>query len=636
MADSDTDDRDAVLAASCSLLHVLVAELSRPADPDDHERRRQIATRAIQTFPLPAALIGGVTGHTPLVNAGWRTVLGVEWLPSRIKDALDRVGEGAPIQYVPDLEIRLPDYVSYFSVALRSLRPVHGALAICVETTDEVLEKRLDIAPTTLVWHRDAPDEAGHYNRRWQTQVGSSWQDAVHHTDAPRWVAALADVDGANDAAGLEVRLRMADGAYRWHRVRMLRAGDRVVCCASDIHALRRRELERNALVAQAKSARADADTANRIKDEFLAAVSHELRAPLTTMLLWERVLRENATDEASRIKALDAIHQSAVAQARLVADLLDFARGISGKLFLDIRFVDIASLASEAVNAARPLAYAKSIDLAITSSPFVGEVHADATRLRQVLDNLLSNAIKFTRPGGRVIVSVNRRGRFVSLAVEDNGRGIAPEVLERIFEPFAQADDALMHREGGLGLGLTISKQLVELHRGTLVASSDGPGKGATLTLSLPAAGTPRAPSPPVGTRRTPKLDGARVLVIDDDDHVRTALAVLLGRVGAIVDTADSASTGHACMVAAVPQVLICDIGMPGEDGYCFVRSLRAAGCKIPSIALTAYASNLDAERALEAGFDVHLSKPVSVERLVDALSELLATSRLSNDRIT
>ena len=622
MADSDTErGANAALAACCSLLYALVDELGHTGHPDP-ARRRLVAAHALEKFPLPAAIFGGLAGTAPVANAAWRDLAGID-------AALGNAGGGA--RHITDFELRRPDYVGYFSIELRPLRVAHGTLAIASETTDRVVAQQVDISPTTLVWFRDDSGETGHYNEPWTQLVGAPWQDAIHQADLPRWDEALAAVLDGDDVPELEIRLRMTDGGLRWHRARVRRAGSRVVCSAVDVHALRRREIERTALLAQARSARADADTANRIKEEFLAAVSHELRAPLTTMLLWERVLRENGSDEASRLKALDAIHQSAVAQARLVADLLDFARGISGKLFLDIRFVDLASVAQEAVDAARPLAVAKSIDLGFTASPFAGEVHADATRLRQVLDNLLSNAIKFTPLGGRVVVEVSRHGRFVTLSVTDSGRGIAPELLSRVFEPFSQGDDALSHREGGLGLGLTISKQLVELHRGTLVAASEGTGKGATLTLSLPAAGTPRAPTPPVGMRRTPKLDGARVLVVDDDDHVRTALALLLGRVGAIVDTAESAAMGHARMVAAEPHVLICDIGMPDEDGYCFVRSLRAAGCKIPSIALTAYATHSDAQRALDAGFDVHLAKPISVERLVETLSELLANRRLS-----
>jgi signal transduction histidine kinase/CheY-like chemotaxis protein len=626
MADSGTDPAPDGLAAACSLLHELVNELSRSSDHDS-ERAARVAERAITAFPLPVAVLGGVSERTLIINDAWRSLFGTATLPSRVRDALDAL-DGEPA-YVPDVEVRMPTHVGYFTVALRSLDGTRGVLAIAFDTTDDVIGRSFDLSPQVLVWHRDAPDEAGHYSRRWRTQVGASWLDALHHADIERWQATLADAEQSGAPVEVELRLRMSDGGYRWHHLRFLLASPRIVCFAADIHALRRRELERNLLLSHARSARADAAAANRIKDEFLMAVSHELRAPLTTMLLWERVLRESANDETARLKALDAIHQSATAQGRLVADLLDFARGLGGKLFLDIRFVDVASLAHDAVEAARPLADAKSIELAIAESTFVGEVSADATRLRQVLDNLLSNAIKFTPSGGRVVVAAHRRGRFITVTVEDTGRGIEPDMLGRIFEPFTQADGVAVKSEGGLGLGLTISKQLAELHRGTLVAQSDGLGHGATLTLSLPVAGTRRAPMPPAGTRPTPKLDGMRVLVIDDDDHVRTALAVLLSRIGAIVDTAESAAAGHVRMSVIEPHVLICDVSMPDEDGYTFVRRLRAAGCKIPSVALTAHTTHVDVQRALDAGFNVHLAKPVSVEKLVDTLSGLLETHR-------
>jgi signal transduction histidine kinase/ActR/RegA family two-component response regulator len=610
-----------------------VAELTRSSD-HRAQRVRDSARRAIAAFPLPVALLERVRARTPIINDAWRSLFGTASLPSRIHDSLDALDDEPA--YVADVEVRMPTHVGYFTVTLRSLPESREALAIGFDSTDDVIRRLFELSPALLVWHRDAPNEGGHYNRVWRTRIGASWTDALHHGDLARWQTALAETERGHLPAELDLRLRISDGTFRWHRIRLLSAGPRVVCCASDVHALRRRELERNLLLSHARSARADAAAANRIKDEFLMAVSHELRAPLTTMLLWERVLRESANDEEARLKALDAIHQSATAQARLVADLLDFARGLGGKLFLDIRHVDLARLARDAVEAARPLADAKSLELVIADPSFSGEVSADATRLRQVLDNLLSNAIKFTPASGRVVVSVHRRGAFITVAVADTGRGISPDMLGRIFKPFTQADDATVKGEGGLGLGLTISKQLAELHRGTLIATSDGLGHGATLTLSLPVAGTRRAPMPPAGTRPTPKLDGARVLVIDDDDHVRTALAVLLGRIGAIVDTAESAAAGHIRMSVAEPHVVICDVGMPHEDGYSFVRSLRAAGCKIPSVALTAHATHVDAQRALDAGFNVHLAKPVSIERLVDTLSALLTTHRLSNDRIT
>ncbi len=620
---------DQVFAISCALLHAVADELTRSSDP----ARRDRAVRIVELFPLPAALFGGVSGSEPIANAAWRSMF-ADALPAKLAGSIETVSGAHTVEYLEELEVPISGYTGYISMTLQSLLAAPGALVVGIEVTDRVLARRLRVNEQALIWCVPASGEPSYCNERWRSLIGTDWKEAVHVGDLRRWSAALGEAERQREPAEIDLRLRMADETYRWHRVRFAAGTDHVACSATDIHVERGHETERNELLAQARSAHADAERANRLKDEFLAAVSHELRAPLTTMLLWEKVLREHSNDDQSRGQALDAIHQSAVAQARLVADLLDFARGISGKLYLDIRAVDVTQVVADAIAAARPGAYAKSINLESDFAPLAGGVHADATRLRQILDNLLSNAIKFTSPGGTVTLSVTGSGRFVTIAVEDSGRGIAPESLTRIFEPFSQVDDALTRREGGLGLGLTISKQLVELHRGTLIATSRGLGHGAKFTLTLPMAGTPRAPSPPVGVRRVPRLDGARVLVIDDDVRVRDALAVLLGRAGLHVDTADSAANGRARIADSTPHAVICDIAMPGEDGYSFVRKLRASGCTVPSVALTAYSTQLDAQRALEAGFDLHLAKPINLERLVDALSELLAEQR--SQRIT
>jgi CheY-like chemotaxis protein len=272
------------------------------------------------------------------------------------------------------------------------------------------------------------------------------------------------------------------------------------------------------------------------------------------------------------------------------------------------------------------PAASAKGITLTHEST-FEGEISGDASRLRQVIDNVLSNALKFTDPGGRITVTTQGKGRVVAIIVEDNGRGIARNQLTQIFEPFSQGRDAIARREGGLGLGLAISKQIVELHHGTLTAFSEGPGHGARFTLMLPMAGHRRAPSPPAGVVSPAALKSVRVLVVDDDDRVTTALALLLDRAGAIVDRARSAQDARQQLSRHVPQVILCDIAMPDEDGYEFIRSLRASGSKIPAIALTAYASQADAQQALAAGFDLHVAKPVDFQRLVASLTHVIET---------
>ncbi len=625
MADSAISPADAV-AATCSLLHSLVKELAAGASADDLRERGARAAMAIEALPLPAAVFPAASANVPLTNAAWRATVGaIPALPPRLVEVMRNARADHALHYVAQLEVSLPDRIAHFAVTLQSLHPDAGAVVVCSEVTDQVIARKLGSLGPALIWRVPASGGPIYYNSAWRSTIDREWMEALHEADAGAWAAGVREAERAREPIELEVRLRVLPGTYRWHRVRIAWEHGDVLCSAVDVHGERGHEYERNELVAQARKARADADRAMRIKDVFLATVSHELRAPLTTMLLWEKILRENIGDDAAREQALDAIHQCALAQARLVTDLLDFARGNTGKLFLDIRLVHVDKLASDALEAARPAARAKQIELVNESAPFIGSVHADETRLRQILDNLLSNAIKFTQPGGKVSLAVGRRDQSVTIDIIDSGRGIAPEFLSKIFEPFSQAEDALTRREGGLGLGLTISRQLIELHRGTLVAASEGLGKGAHFTLTLPIAGTPRAPSPPLGTRGVRRLDNVHVLVIDDDAGVRKALTVLLGRVGLRVDTADSAAVARACIAEAPPQAMICDIAMPGEDGYTFLRNLRDAGCDIPAIALTAFATEMDEQRAFDAGFDLHLTKPISIERLVEALSDVL-----------
>jgi CheY-like chemotaxis protein len=386
--------------------------------------------------------------------------------------------------------------------------------------------------------------------------------------------------------------------------------------------------------LARERALRAEAERLNRLKDRFLAAVSHELRAPLTTLLLWERVLRDETAAPEMRAQALDAIHHSALAQSRLVGDLLDVSRAISGKLHVDLRRCDIEAVLADAVGAARLAADAKSVALSYRADGASIEVDGDAGRLRQVLDNLLSNAVKFTPAGGRVDVSLQLSRTALEISIADTGRGISSERIPQLFKPFSPAQDPLSRAEGGLGLGLTIARELVVLHGGTLVASSPGPGRGAVFTLTLPATRARRhVTTPPLGTR-APALSGVKLLVVDDDPRVRQALALLLARAGAVVMLAEDTVAARRQLAAEHPDVILCDIAMPREDGYSLMRELRAAGCTIPAIALTAHAATRDADTARVAGFNIHLAKPVNFEKLVRAIADLIAPSTHGLDR--
>jgi signal transduction histidine kinase len=370
-----------------------------------------------------------------------------------------------------------------------------------------------------------------------------------------------------------------------------------------------------------------EAREANRLKDEFLATVSHELRTPLSAMLSWIWMLRRGALDSATGQRALDAIERSARSQARLVDDLLDVSRIATGKLRLATQPLALAPIVAAAADSAAPAASAKGVLLERTIDAATGDVLGDPDRLQQVVGNLLSNAVKFTPPGGRVEVSVRRVGSEAEIAVRDTGRGIAPGFLPFVFDRFRQADGSLTRQSGGLGLGLAIVRHLVELHGGRVAAASDGEERGATFTIRLPltqpsevpwAAGVDAADEEADGA----PLRGVRVLAVEDDQDTRDALALLLRQAGAMVVAVASASEALAALAGAPPDVLVCDIGLPGEDGYALLRKVRAlpaaAGGAVPAVALTAYARSTDRVRASEAGFQAHVAKPFQPASLV------------------
>lgn len=396
--------------------------------------------------------------------------------------------------------------------------------------------------------------------------------------------------------------------------------------------------IENARLYRSERQARRVADVANRSKDEFLAVVSHELRTPLNAIMGWAKMLENPDFDQRRKHTAVETISRNAVAMAQLIEDLLDTSRVISGKLSLQVQRVDVARVVAAAIDSVRPAAAGQGIELSTHLEEDVPMLSGDPTRLQQIVWNLLSNAIKFSSKGGRVEVRLKVVGASVQIAVSDEGQGIAPEFLPFVFEPFRQQDASTSRAHGGLGLGLAISRQLVEMHGGQIAAHSKGDGTGSTFTISLPISGATSSEPLSRRTRREfgasaafeapAHLRGLHVLVVDDDNDARQLVASILEDCGCRVTLAQSAQEAMTKLADEVPDLLLSDIGMPGEDGYELIRRVRALptdrGGDIPAAAITAFARPEDRRRMLNAGYSIHLPKPVEPAELVAVVSTL------------
>ncbi|MBI3950423.1 MAG: PAS domain-containing protein [Acidobacteria bacterium] len=416
-----------------------------------------------------------------------------------------------------------------------------------------------------------------------------------------------------------------------------------------DITERKRAEREREELLQREQAARAEAEAANRMKDDFLATVSHELRTPLNAMLGWADLLRSGELDETNAARAIEIIDRNAKAQAQLIEDLLDVSRMITGKLHLEVSPVELVPIIRAALDVVRPAAEAKAIQIRATLDPLVGPVLGDADRLQQIVWNLLSNAIKFTPHGGRVEVRLEAVGSRSEpqalIRVRDTGIGIDPAFLPYVFDRFRQADSSTTRKYSGLGLGLAVVRHLVEMHGGTVHADSAGEEYGAVFAVKLPLAkvrdsaiSSPATlvPSSTDGVwvvDRHPVLHGVRVLVVDDELDTLKMLEIILAWCGAEVRAAASTTEAVEALKQWTPTLLISDIGMPDEDGYELIRRVRAMeperGGTIPAIALTAYARAEDRRAALLAGYQVHVPKPIEPGRLVSAVAGLIGRGK-------
>jgi signal transduction histidine kinase/ActR/RegA family two-component response regulator len=485
----------------------------------------------------------------------------------------------------------------------------------------------------------------------WAPDAQIGWRELeehVHREDRGKLADAVraAFSDGAE--VDLIVRTELPDRPMQWIAVR-----GRTVSCSDDPHtdliltsrnvsaenrAAAGKQRERATLLEHERKLREAAEAANRAKDEFLSVISHELRSPLNAILGWNRILALKRREDPEVASITPRIEQSAKAQLKMVNDLLDLGRVGTGKLKIEPRPVQLGKIAGLALDLARPAAAAKGIEIAANFHPGAGRLRADPDRLQQVVANLLSNAIKFTPSSGRILVTLRDVDAFTELAVEDTGRGIPLDLLPHVFDRFRQGDNSSTRHSGGLGLGLTLVREIVTLHGGSVSARSDGPGTGAVFTVRLPtvnawpcakeadAAGVARGSAPQT-------LHGLSILVVDDEMDARTVVAETLRLEGARVIVTDSAGSAFEQLQAdgAHFDIIVTDIGMPDEDGYSLVRKLRAlqTGRRMLAIAVTGYASKGDVAAAMDAGFDLHVPKPVDFDTFVPMVRRLAALSR-------
>jgi PAS domain S-box-containing protein len=469
----------------------------------------------------------------------------------------------------------------------------------------------------------------------------------VHPDDRRRVQEAVEATVFQREPYDIEYRTCAPDGRMRWIRAKGRAYYDpdgkplRFDGVTLDITALKAAEQTREEILATERAARTEAERVGRMKDEFLATLSHELRTPLNAILGWSQVLNRGPLDLNDARQGLEAIERNARSQTQMIEDLLDMSRIVSGKVRLEVQRVVPADVVDQAVQSILPAANAKGVRVTRVIDPHAGPISGDPARLQQVFWNLLSNAIKFTPKNGKIHVVLERINSHVEVSIHDTGEGIEPEFLPHVFERFRQADASTTRKHGGLGLGLNIVKQLTELHGGSVRAKSPGKGKGATFTICLPLAVTTRdvedelqRQHPRSGRRDAsgvdmPDLNGVSVLIVDDDPDARELMRRILTERGAQILTAGSASEALALLRDARPSLLISDIGMPGEDGYELIRKVRSlpaeAGARTPAVALTAFARSEDRQRALRAGYQMHVAKPVEPSELLTVCVSLV-----------
>ena len=554
---------------------------------------------------------------------------------------------------VADVLPKTLGYVDYLpAAAARVLTPIRLQRRVALAEQNARLEsyyRSIAEAIPHLVWTAREDGEFEFFSQQWldftgqpvQAQLGHRWIAAVvHPEDQIRTAEALSAAIRERRRFAMVHRLRAADGTWHWFRT----AGAPLTApggltprwfgTSTDITDQKIAEDDREALLQSERAARTEAEHAAKLKDEFVVTLSHELRTPLHAIIGWVEILLRAPPDQERLSKGLEVIQRNAKLQAQMVSDLLEMSSILTGRLRLEVQRVDLAGVIEQCALTVLPTAEAKQVRvLKILGS--AEPIQGDPARLHQMVWNLLVNAIKFTPKGGKVQITLARVGSEISVSVSDTGRGISPQFLPHVFDRFRQEDVGLQRQSGGLGLGLAIVKQLAELHGGRVEARSDGEDRGATFTLRFPVPST-REPNATMsaaaaaepGVPRT--LDGIRVLVVEDDADARDLVEQLLRDAGATVSSASHGGQALLLLPQAAPHVVLSDIGMPGMDGYEFVRRMRRADqeagrSSVPAVALTALARTEDRQSALLAGFQAHIAKPVNPNELIVVVASLV-----------
>jgi PAS domain S-box-containing protein len=511
------------------------------------------------------------------------------------------------------------------------------------QTAQRELQDRFEAMANSapvLIWMAAPDGTRTWFSRPWlqfrgrtaDDETGRGWADGVHPDDRERYIGEVETAARARTLFRTEYRLRRADGQFRWMLESAAPLFGDVGEFAGHIGSAVDITLE--------KEARDAAEAASRLKDEFLATLSHELRTPLNAILGWAHLLQEPMSDEDTRKRAVTTIERNARLQAHLVSDMLDVSRIVTGKLHLNVRPVDLGQIVESVAESLRPAMDAKQLRLERVPGPAAVPLSADDERLRQVVWNLLSNAIKFSPAQATIRLSMQAEGDELRLVLEDEGPGIPAEFLPFVFDRFRQADSSTTRRHGGLGLGLSIVRHLVEAHGGRVEAGNRTDRSGARFSVFLPRRPSDETAAPSAHRRNTreatPALSGVSVLVVEDDADSLDLVRTVLERAGARVRTATSAAEAFSHLTAERPDVLVSDIGMPGESGHELIRRVRRLppheGGLTPAAALTAFASATDRTGLLEAGFQRHLPKPVAPAHLLEAVADLAGLSRPPN----